>query len=134
MRTELDERDQAIIAERLRAREERGKRPEQGDWIRFSDGVEARIAHCWRDDEGWTGLAQTADPPNGGHVHLGEYGGSYSGSLDHGVPLSKLMSTDETKLGWMWIFHHGHQGAGRGIDFQIPCPVWLYEGPHEDAR
>lgn len=132
--SELDERDRAIVAECLTARGGRELRPETGDWIRFSDGVEARIAYCWRDDTGWTDNAQTADPPNGGSFHLGEYGCSYSGSLDHGVKLAKLEATDKQKVGRAWIFHHGWARAGGAVDFQVLFPVWAYAGPYEDAR
>jgi hypothetical protein len=47
-----------------------------------------------------------------------------SGSLFVSVPLGTLTRTDETRPGWVWIFHHDYHTAGGGIDTQIPFRVY----------
>ncbi len=126
-----DERDFAIIGERLKERAECAE-PLTGDWIQFSDGVYLRIAYCWRDGEGWSGPAQTEDG-RGSYYLLTGGSCSMSGSLDPGVPLDALKRTDELRAGSAWIFHHDHAGAGRGRNFRADFRVWEYDGPSADA-
>jgi hypothetical protein len=119
---ELDERDRALVAERMQARATL-EGPQEGDFIRCTDGAYLRIAYAW---EG--GPAQTED--GRGSYHLCRSGHcSMSGSLNRGVMLSRLTWTAETREGSAWIFHHDVAGAGRGRDFVERFRVWSYDGP-----
>jgi hypothetical protein len=111
----LDERDRALVASRMAARQ-RHSGPQEGDFVRFPDGVLRRISYLWPDG------AQTSD---GGRFHLCESGAcSFSGSLYLPVPLCSLRPTSERRLGWAWIFHHDQWRADNGVEFRVAFPVF----------
>jgi hypothetical protein len=115
----FDDRDAAIVAEReaeLNKRE--GFR--LGDWVRFADDRLRRISHIWPDG------VQTSD---GGSYYLGNGYVSMSGSLYRTVPNESLTLTDETRPGWVWIFHHDMHVAHNGVDVQIPFRVYTCNLP-----
>lgn len=112
----LDERNQAIAAETIAARESLSDRPRIGDFVLMPSGQMQRCAHGWDDG------MQTCD---GGSFHVSRSGNaSMSGSL-HGSQLWEYFQpTEETKPGRFWFFSHGMAGAGRGVDFWMPCRVY----------
>lgn len=120
---QVDDRDRAIIAERLAALDKVAG-PRVGDFIRVPDGRLTRIAYVWDlspdDDKVQTVGAYT----EGGSFYLGAGYTSYSGGLWPGMPRSALRETDETRDGSVWIFHHDVWGAGRGVHTTVPFRVW----------
>jgi hypothetical protein len=114
-RIELDNRDRAIIANRVTRRDEQTG-PRVGDYIIFANGVTRRISHIWFDEK-----AQTSDD---GRFHLTDYGLSFGGSLYLPVPLDSLTDIGQMRAGSAWIFHHDSPGADRGVDFAIDCRVY----------
>ena len=130
----LDERDTAILAERIRALDAEPD-PRCGDYVRFGDGTERRISHLWilteqeAADFDFPSQAQTSDD---GSWYLGVGYTSFSGSLYMGTPLAGLRLMDETRLGSCWFFHHDHRTAHNGVDVEIPLRV--YETDAEATR
>jgi hypothetical protein len=112
----LDDRDEAIIAERIAARDSR-LGPQVGDYA-IVDGEERRISYIWPDGDG---VIQTS---RGGSWYLGEYGASFSGSLEPGIDGGRFVETLETRPGSFWIFHHDYTMAHNGVHFEAPCRVW----------
>lgn len=119
--TILDERDTAILAESITARDALpGFR--DGDFIRFADGVQRRISYIWRDEHGVPLSVQTS---NGGSYYLSMSGYvSMSGSLFTGVKPETLTETNEVRPGSVWFFHHNYRIGGGGVDTTIPCRVF----------
>lgn len=109
---ELDEADKGILADRISKLDAvLGLRC--GDFVRFADGVERRISHIWRDEDGDPFSVQTSD---GGSFYLGAGYVSMSGSLYTGVKPETLTLTDETREGSVWFFHHDRHFAHNGVD------------------
>lgn len=119
MNRQLDERDAAILAERVGSLAEITT-PKVGDWVRFADGKLRRISHVWDWDDG-NPLAQTSDS---GSYHLGDGYISMSGGLYPPVPTSTLTATDERRMGYVWFFHHNRSQAHNGVTTAISFPVW----------
>ncbi len=118
MPTTLDERDDAILAERTAALDAVDG-PRVGDYVDFADGVTRRISYLW------PGHAQTSDY---GSYYLGNGYVSMSGSLFVPVPTDTLALTDEKRDGAVWFFHHdwaqAHNGIGMTIPFRVfTCPL-----------
>lgn len=68
---------------------------------------------------------QTSD---GGSYHASRSGlASMSGSLYPSQLWEYFTDTGETKAGRFWFFSHGMAGAGRGVDFWMPCRVYRLE-------
>jgi hypothetical protein len=117
--TTFDERDAGILAER-QARRDGIAGPRVGDFVRMPDGTLRRFTYAWPD-----GLQTTMQ--SGGTIgfYLGRRGGvSYSGGLDRTIPLERIVSTDEVRVGWFWFFHHDVSGAGRGVEVKALCRVY----------
>jgi hypothetical protein len=119
----LDERDQKIL-DKIMVLRNNIQRPRIGDFLRFQTGELERLSHDWGDG------FQTSP---GGSFFLSACGnGSFSGGLNPITPLGRIELTSETLPGRFWFFHHGFPGAGRGVDFFIPCRVYrttaTYEG------
>ncbi len=112
----LDVRDVEILEARRIARDARDG-PRVGDWIAMPDGSDHRITHDWGDHV-QTGRGDC------GSFYLGAHGASYSGSLDPGVPKSRLRSTPETRDGRFWFFHHDWHQAHNGVECRLPCRVF----------
>ena len=116
MRPTFDDRDQAILTQRLSQWNQRAG-PRVGDFVRFPDGSLHRFTHAWDD-----GL-QTA-PAGHGSYYLGEGFCSYSGSLDPLIPSTRIHATDATEDGRIWFFHHDYWCAHNGVVAMIPCRVY----------
>lgn len=120
---ELDDFDKGIIHERVSAISDRFNRPHVGAWVRFADGVERRISHIWRDENGNAVSVQTSA---GGSFYLGNGYLSFSGSLFTGITPDTLTRASEPsmKLGSLWIFHHDHSRAHNGVHSEARFAVW----------
>lgn len=116
--TVLDDRNMTLVRECLTAFDA-NLEPRVGDFIEFTDGVVRRFTHRWPE-----GLQTTDERFGGPSFYLGDGYCSYSGSLRPWVRLETLTRKDETRLGWVWFFHHGSMGAHRGVDVQIPLRVY----------
>jgi len=112
---EMDERDTAILAERVTAYDKHTG-PRVGDFVRFADGTMRRISHDWGDS------VQTS---SGGLFYLGKGYASFSGSLFHGVPPETLTYTGEASEGDAWFFHHDHHTAHNGVDVSMGFRVFV---------
>lgn len=89
----------------------------EGDYVLHLSGKMDRVTHVW-DDAAQTGGGQ-------GSYYLGERGYvAYSGGLDPGIPLTKLVITDKIKKGMIWFFSRNHATAHNGVDFQIDFRVY----------
>lgn len=115
----LDDRDRAIIADRVAEMDERPG-PRVGDFVIFADGVTRRISLIWGEDsEG--GHAQSSDD---GSFHLKSGYVDFSGALHGSVHLTTLTRTGETRDGRVWIFHHGVRTAHNAVDADVPFRVY----------
>lgn len=123
--TPLDDRDQAILAERTAALDA-VEEPRVGDFVVFADGVTRRISYHWHDGAGWDGGYQSSD---GGSYYLGTGYVSMSGGLYTTVPKETLTLTDEKRDGSVWFFHHDHHTAHNGVDVMIPFRVYACSLP-----
>ena len=119
--------NEQILAARIAARD-RIPGPRVGDFLRLPriDDRQpefTRLTHLWSfgdpDDN-----AQTGGGKNGSY-YLAEGGGlSYSGGLDPGVKIADLLPTPDTMEGRIWFFDRDYAGAGRGMNFMIPCRIF----------
>lgn len=115
MTFEFDAIDEAIKTERF-AEHEQIEQPRLGDYVLFPTGELERFS-CNLGD----GI-QTS--PDGAFYLSGNGGVSFGGSLNPPTPRDKLDLTDQSLPGSFWFFHHGSVGAGRRVNFQIPCRVY----------
>jgi hypothetical protein len=117
--TELDDRDQEILAHRVGLLN-KVEGPRVGDFVTFSNGVERRISYIWRDEQGTLLNVQTSD---GGSYYLGDSYVSMSGGLFPGVKPETLALTDSKREGSVWFFHHdlwiAHNGVGATLEFRV---------------
>lgn len=112
----LDARNAEIAAEILAAWNAHDGKPRVGDFVRMPNGMLRRCAHAWDDG------MQTSD---GGSFSITKTGqASMSGSLYPSQLWEYFHDTGETKKGRFWFFSHGIAGAGRGVDFFLPCRVY----------
>jgi hypothetical protein len=89
----------------------------EGDYVRHLSGKMDRVTYVWPES------AQTGGGQ--GSYYLGEVGyTSNSGGLDPGIPLTKLVLTDEVKKGMIWFFSRNHHTAQYGVDFYIDFRVY----------
>jgi len=119
--TQLDERDSAILAERV-ASIDALDGPRVGDYVRFADGIERRASFVTPKE--WLPDVDSVQTSYGGSWHLGDGYTNFSGSLYMGVPRSSLTLTDEVKDGAVWFFHHDYWQAGNGVDVLVPFRVY----------
>lgn len=111
--TDLDEQDRAILRHRqvlLDARPRIG----EGDFLRFPDGTYRRVAHDWGDAVQPT-VGPTSACAGDESFHLSEGYASFSGGLDHAIPMDRITATGETREGAVWIFHHNYPRAGGAV-------------------
>lgn len=109
-------KDLDLIQKRIEARKNRTEILE-GDVIEYLDGHTERVTHVW-DDHAQAGGGS-------GSYYMGDSGyGSYSGSLNSGLPLAELQLTDKTKECMFWFFCGNLAGGGRGVHFYCPVKVW----------
>lgn len=118
--TELDERDRAILAERVAMlNADRGIRV--GDFVSFA-GMLRRVSHVYSERDWGSGWGvQTSD---GGSFYLGESYCSFSGGLYPAVPGNTLTPTGEIRDGDVWFFHHDHATANGGVTASVAFRVW----------
>lgn len=125
----LDERNQEIAAKTIKAWNARTGRPRVGDFVRMPNGALRRCAHAWDDG------MQTSD---GGSFSTTTDGrASMSGSLYPSQLWEYFRDSGEVQPGRFWFFSHGRAGAGRGVDFYMPCRVYILEPfamSEEEAR
>lgn len=115
----LDERNAAIAAEIEAAWTARTGRPRVGDFVIMPDGTKQRCAHAWDDG------MQTCF---GGSFSITKSGrASMSGGLNPSRLWEYFKDTGEIEPGRFWFFSHGLAGAGRGVDFYLPCRVYRLE-------
>lgn len=115
----FDERDAALVEER-RLKRDGIKGPRVGDFVKMLDGTMRRFTHDWGDS-----LQTTTKNSNGYGFFLCDGGGvSYSGSLDHAIPLARLRQLGGRRDGWFWMFHHNWWQASNGVDFKLPCRLY----------
>ena len=89
----------------------------EGDYVRHLTGKMDRVTYVWPES------AQTGGGK--GSYYMGEGGyTSYSGGLDPGIPLTKLVLTGEVKKGMIWFFSRDHHTAHNGVDFSIDFRVY----------
>ena len=89
----------------------------EGDYVRHLTGKMDRVTYVWPES------AQTGGGQ--GSYYLGEGGYiSYSGGHDPGIPLTKLVLTDEVKKGMIWFFSRDNHNAHNGVDFSIDFRVF----------
>lgn len=117
LQNQLDSIDAGILQEIL-IRREQIEKPRVGDYVLFETGQLERVSHDWDD------RFQTS-PSGTGSIFLYSNGhGSFSGSLNPAIPSSSMTLLQVLHPGRYWFFHHGIAGAGRGVDFEIPCRVY----------
>lgn len=115
----LDEKNMEIAGETIRAWNARTGKPRVGDFVIMPNGTKRRCSHAWDDG------MQTSD---GGSYYVSTSGGaSMSGSLYPSQLWEYFKDTGEVEPGRFWFFSHGLAGAGRGVDFYMPCRVYRLE-------
>jgi len=120
---ELDEKDKAILAERIKVWESRTDGPRVGDYVITSKGL-LRLTHDWGDMIQTTVKGYSYDVS----FHLSRDGYmSFSGSLDPGVPKDRLILTDEVREGTCWFFSYDYAEAHNGVRVTVPCRVYRLE-------
>lgn len=115
-------RNEAALALRREAWENRAREPRVGDFIQMKDGTLRRFTYDWGDslqvtafhDEGY-GISFYLD--KSGHA-------DFSGSLDPSIHKSKIMPIGESHMGQFWIFDEDIPGGSRGRTFFLPCTVF----------
>lgn len=120
---EFDEKDEILRKNKLEQWEKiSGARV--GDFIRMKDGSLQRFTYDWGDGLQTTGC-DIKDHPYYGSFYFGGTYVSYSGALDPTIPNAQIQRIENEELqGWFWFFHHNFSGAGRGVDFKLPCRVF----------
>lgn len=122
----FDARDQELLDQRL-AHWNKRQGPRVGDWCVWPGGEVGRFTHDWGD------ALQTTCKPGPerfmnfglGSFYMTKDGYlSYSGALDPGIALDRLVDTGETRDGDVWFFHHEHARANNGVHVKIPCRVY----------
>lgn len=123
-RPQFDKRDAEIRLAAIAARD-RVRGPRVGDYVRMGDGTLRRFTYHWGDSIQTT--VGEAHPCSGdASFYLGSDGGmSFSGSLNRGIPVAQIESTEKVLEGSAWFFHHGQPAAHCGVSCSIPCRVFL---------
>jgi hypothetical protein len=122
MEIKFDDVDAEILKQR-QAEFDAVPGPRVGDFLRVGEDF-LRFTHDW-DDSLQTTVPHLSSAYSAS-FYLGEKGYvSFSGSLDPPIDKTRLQYTGETKDGAFWFFHHGWQGAHRGVQCSIPCRVFV---------
>jgi hypothetical protein len=132
MRPTFDERDAAILAERIAQREARPG-PRVGDFCIMPTGELLRFTLNWHElglqttyrsihPEGTPGYWDFAASESFYFQDGGTL--SYSGSLDDRVPLHRIEDTTERREGSAWFFHHDEMRGHNGVYVTVPCRVY----------
>jgi hypothetical protein len=118
MRQIPDARDIEIVKSRAVSYDAR-KGPRVGDFVYLKGEDEPRrFTHDWGDD-----IQTTMQGSDGSFYLAGNYC-SYSGGLDRAIMKNNLVDTGETRMGWVWIFHHDQAEAHNGVDMEMPFRVY----------
>jgi hypothetical protein len=112
--TELDSRDQAMIAARLAARQQ-CQGPKIGDSVRFADGALHRIADLSSRSVHTTACRR---------FYLGPWGCEFLGEPTHEIPCGSLTPLLETAWASVWVFHHDHPQTGNSVAFDARFDVY----------
>jgi hypothetical protein len=87
--------------------------------------------------QGWMRFAYDWAPHGGiqicydGSFYLGNGYCSMSGSLEPSIDHSRIVPTDQTKLGRCWAPHNGYLEGGSGIYMKMPFRVFRLKGTHK---
>lgn len=117
-RTDLDERDEAILFDRV------GKRagfkgPRIGDFVVLKNGDVRRVTFDWDTHVQLT----ISDEP--GSFYFAPNGVlDYSGGLAPAVLKSRFREVAGLREGACWFFHHNLARAHNGVAALIPCRVF----------
>lgn len=122
----LDERDSAILAERVTSLE-LVEGPRVGDFVHFADGVVRRISFV--TPPAWLPECDSVQTSDGGSFYLGNGYLSFSGSLYLGVKHVTLTLTNEARQGSAWFFHHDYACADNGVRVSIEQRVFECSAP-----
>jgi len=117
-RTDLDDRDEDILFERV-TRRARIKGPRVGDFCILKSGEVRRFTHDWDD-----GLQITVKDQAGSFYFDASGLLDYSGSLDPIIKKANLKERVELREGAVWFFHHNEHRAHNGVRALIPCRVY----------
>lgn len=117
-RTDLDDRDEDILFERV-TRRARIKGPRVGDFCILKSGEVRRFTFDWDD-----GLQTTVKDQAGSFYFDASGHLDYSGSLDPVIKKANLTERVELREGACWFFHHNHPRAHNGVAAMIPCRVY----------
>jgi hypothetical protein len=99
--------------------------PMVGDFIKYSDGKFARIAHIWKNNDGSVEDIQPTMWGIMGSFYLSEGYVSFSGGLKPSIKLEKFSKSNEKKSGEFWFFHHDYITRDNGVYASMNRPVWL---------
>lgn len=116
----LDEIDAAIVAQmKLEWIERSYGRPSVGDFVQFADGSFKRCCNeVSAGQQVTTALEHSYFAGRLGSVN-------YSGGLESDIPWDQIIEKKGERIpGRFWFFHHNRSGAGRGVDFYMPCRVF----------
>ncbi len=118
-RYQLDERDKAILAQRILEWNQSADGPRVGEYV-ITDKGYLRFTHDWGES-----IQTTGKPGYDSSFYFGKGGYmSFSGSLDPSVPKASLELTSEKKDGSCWFFSHDSAEAHNGVHVSVPCRVW----------
>lgn len=93
--------------------------PRIGDYVQFPGGDLARISLITAEH------FQVAEPRFGASYYWAWWYCSFSGG--HRAALYQqafLQDTGDIRDGNVWVFHHDHPGAHRGVGCVIPCRIY----------
>ena len=112
----IDDRDRQLADLRQKARKLLRK-PLEGDWVDFADGVTRRISYVWSHG------VQTSD---GGSWYVSTGGnGSFSGGLFRPVnPRSLTVKAKTFRPATFWFFHHDSASAHCAVHVELDVRVW----------
>ena len=123
MRPEFDDKDAAILAERI-AQWTKRNGPRVGDFVHMPDGTLRRFTHDW-DDSLQTTCGGSHPCAGDQSFYLGKGFMSFSGSLDSSIPLERITwMPGEIKEGGCWFFHHDFMTAHNAVYAKVPCRVY----------
>lgn len=123
MRPTFDDKDGEILKRKQSAWDAQpGARV--GDWLDMLDGTRRRFTHDWDD-----GLQTTLAGNEDSRFFFGDGYMEFSGSLAPVVPLTEIVPTAETRLGYAWFFHHDHCTAQNGVPCEVTCRVFRQVSP-----
>ncbi|WP_409562190.1 hypothetical protein RLW55_01310 [Hyphomicrobium sp. B1] len=117
-RTDLDDRDEDILFERV-TRRAHIKGPRVGDFCIMKTGETRRFTHDWGD------ALQVTVRDQAGSFYFASTGNlDYSGSLDPAIRKTNLEECEGLREGAVWFFHHNEHRAHNGVAAMIPCRVY----------